>query len=104
MAYHTVNAVQIVVTTGLPEAIHCKIGTRASERHTHETRGASTLTLPRIRTEAGRRRLCYRGVRMLNVFNVPIVDRRYRNCLRRTYNYIATDPDVVGMYPGVEYH
>ena len=82
--YHTVNAVQTVVATGLPETIHCTIGARASERHTHETRGASTLTLPRIRTEAGRRRLCYRGVRMLNAVNVPIENRRYRNCLRRT--------------------
>ena len=82
--YHTINAVQTVVRTGLPEAIHCTIGTSAAEQHTHDTRGSSSLTLPRIRTEAGRRRLCYRGVKMLNATNVHIDDRRYRYRLRRS--------------------
>ena len=82
--YHTINAVQTVVRTGLPEAIHCTIGTSAAEQHTHDTRGSNSLTLPRIRTEAGRRRLCYRGVKMLNATNVHINDPRYRYRLRRS--------------------
>ena len=81
--YHTVSMVQSIVKTGLPESIHRTIGPPANQRHTHNTRGASSLSVPNIKTEAGRRRLCYRGVTQYNATNVPTDCRRYRHHLKR---------------------
>ena len=64
--YHTLCAVYNALATGQPEYIASTIGMRACDVHQHETRRANRLTLPRIRTEAGRRRLCYRGVQLFN--------------------------------------
>ena len=64
--YHTVSAVTKVVVNGLPEGVYNTIGAPAASSHTHDTRYANRLSVPRIRTEAGRRRLCYRGVVMYN--------------------------------------
>ena len=81
--YHTVSAVHSAVTSGLPESVYKTIGRPANTRHTHETRHGSRLTVPRIRTEAGRRRLCYRGVTMFNKVKVRAGDPLYRIKLRR---------------------
>ena len=64
--YHTVSAVQRAMSTGSPEYIHQTIGQRADEIHDHDTRHANRISIPMFRTKAGRRRLCYRGVEMLN--------------------------------------
>ena len=81
--YHTVSAVHTVVATGLPDSIWRTIGLPANQRHTYRTRTANRLTVPRIRTEAGRRRLCHRGVTMLNSSRVRVTDKHYRARLRR---------------------
>ena len=64
--YHTVCAIQRIILTGSPEDVRKTLGERASRHHSHDTRRASDITLPRIRTEAGRRRLNRRGVELLN--------------------------------------
>ena len=48
--------------TGLGQTI----GPPARQLHQHETRGAGRLAVPSIRTEAGRRRLCFSGVTKYN--------------------------------------
>ena len=64
--YHTICAVQRAITTGTPEHISQTIGPVARDIHDHDTRNAGLITQPRARTETGRRRLCIRGVAMLN--------------------------------------
>jgi len=81
--YHTVCAIHTAVTSGHPEYIRNTIGPPANERHTHDTRRANQLTVPRIDTEAGRRRLCYRGVTMFNKSSVNVNDKPFRVCLKR---------------------
>jgi len=81
--YHTVCAVHTAVTTGQPECISRTIGLPANQRHSHETRHANRLTVPRIDSKAGRRRLCYRGVLMLNKANVNVRDPHFRLSLKR---------------------
>ena len=64
--YHTICAVQRAITTSTPEYISQTIGPIARETHNHNTRNAGKVTQPRARTETGRRRLCIRGVTLLN--------------------------------------
>ena len=64
--YHTICAVQRAITTGVPQSIGETIGPVARDVHDHDTRNADRITRPRARTETGRRRLCIRGVEMLN--------------------------------------
>ena len=52
--------------SGHPDFLLNTFGQRAHQRHDHNTRRADSFTLPAIRVEAGRRRLCYRGVSLLN--------------------------------------
>ena len=62
VTYHSVCAVERTIVSGQPECLSDTMGHRASQRHQHDTRRAGFLTLLSIHTEAGRRRLCYRGV------------------------------------------
>ena len=82
--YHTVCAIHTALTTGQPSDISRTIGHTASQRHDHDTRQANRLTLPSIRTEAGRRRLCYRGVTLFNELGVTSDQNniRFRRTLR----------------------
>ena len=64
--YHTICAVHRAITSGTPEHISDTIGPVARDIHDHNTRNAGLITQPRARTETGRRRLCIRGVAMLN--------------------------------------
>ena len=66
VAYHTVCAVERIIVSGIPQSLHHTIGPRARQQHSHDTRRADLFTLPSIRIEAGRRRLNYRGVSLLN--------------------------------------
>ena len=66
VVYHTVSVIERAIMSGRPECLLQTIGQRASQRHDHDTRRADSLTLPPIRTESGRRRLCYRGVSLIN--------------------------------------
>lgn len=70
VTFHAVCAVSKVVTSGIPELIAETICPPANEIHDHHTRRAGRRTLPQIRTEAGRRRLCYRGVDALNALGI----------------------------------
>lgn len=70
VTYHTVCAVERAIVSGQPESIYLTIGPRANLRHSHDTRQANLYTLPAIRTESGRKRLCYRGVSLLNSVGV----------------------------------
>ena len=67
--FHTACATHATFTTGQPECLHNTIGQRVSQRHRHDTRHSGCLTLPRIHSEAGRR-LCYRGVSLLNELKI----------------------------------
>ena len=64
--YHTICAVQRAIMTSTPEYVSQTIGSIARELHDHDARNAGLITQPRARTETGRRRLCIRGVTMLN--------------------------------------
>ena len=64
--YHTVCAIERILVSGQPHYLKETIGDQANQVHQHNTRRAGQRTLPRIRTEAGRRRLCFRGVSLLN--------------------------------------
>ena len=66
VAYHSVCAVERIIVSGIPPSLHNTIGPRARQQHSHDTRRADWFTLPSIRVEAGRRRLNYRGVSLLN--------------------------------------
>ena len=70
VAYHTVCAVERTVKSGRPDSLLQTIGPRARQRHDHDTRRADMFTLPTIRVEAGRRRLCYRGVSLINDMHI----------------------------------
>ena len=69
--YHTASSVLKTIITGAPPYIAGTIGAPAHTVHDHHTRRPTHHTLPRIRTETGRRRLCYRGVKLLNDLLVP---------------------------------
>ena len=68
--YHTACSLHKTLCTGAPAYIAQTIGPTRSAVHSHATRRSAELSLPRIRTEAGRRRLCYRGVALLNELNL----------------------------------
>ena len=72
--FHTLCAVQRVIKYEETAYLYDTIGPRAAEIHEHNTRRASDWTLPRIRTEAGRRRLCYRGCSLLNEHRLDPAD------------------------------
>ena len=82
-AYHTASAVERIVVSGQPEYLRATLGQRANQRHQHNTRQANFFTLPRIRTQAGRRRLCYRGVTWLNKLKVEPGVLSYRAKVRK---------------------
>ena len=63
--YHRLCVVHSVAATGRPEDIANTIGEVA--QHQYRTRAAGQHALPRIRTEAGRRRQCYSAVRTTTV-------------------------------------
>ena len=90
VTYHTVSAVERIITSGQPEYLRGTLGQRASQRHRHDTRRAYYFTLPSIRTEAGRRRLCYRGIARLNELGVEPGILSYRYKVRKVL--LATPP------------
>ena len=75
-------AVQSIIISREPASLYQTIGPRASEVHRHDTRRASDWTLPRIRTESGRRRLCYRGLSMMNTYCLDTADPTFRSTLK----------------------
>ena len=89
--YHTVCALERILVTCQPEAIVNTIGPRARQRHGHDTRRADLYTLPAIRTESGRRRLCYRGVTMLNSVSVEPGTPGFRSAVKRTVGTVNAD-------------
>ena len=64
--YHTACSLNKTIRTGTPAYIAQTVGPPRNAVHDHATRRSAELSLPRIRTEAGRRRLCYRGAALLN--------------------------------------
>ena len=83
VSYHSVCSVQSMLFTGQPEALRSTIGPPANTRHSHETRNAGQLTLPHIRTEAGRRRLCYHGVMSFNELKFNYSSVNFRRSLKK---------------------
>ena len=55
-------SVHRLLTLQLPAPLAQTIGPPANQQQRYNTRGADRLLVPRIHTEAGRRRLCYSGV------------------------------------------
>ena len=76
--FHTICALQRIIRNEEPTGLYLTIGSQADEIHDHNTRRAVNRTLPRIRTETGRRRLCYRGVSLLNRHRLDPADRSFR--------------------------
>lgn len=64
--YHQLCVFHRYLTSGQPEQLALTFGCTADQRHDHDTRRASEITLPRIRTEAGRKRLNYNTARVYN--------------------------------------
>ena len=81
VSYHRLCMVHTVAATGRPETIATTIGTTA--QHQYRTRAAGYHVLPRIRTEAGRRRLCYGAVRDYDRLPFDVNARNFRPRLRR---------------------
>ena len=71
VSYHRVLVIHRLISRLIPLSLVQTIGTPARRQHDHDTRAAGLLTLPRIRTETGRKRLCYSAVKMYN--DVPKV-------------------------------
>ena len=68
--YHTACSLHKTLHTGTPPQIAHTIGPPRNLLHTHATRRSAELSLPRIRTESGRRRLAYRGAALLNELDI----------------------------------
>ena len=64
--YHRIMAAHRAVMHSAPTALASTIGLAANQLHHHDTRNADSLSVPNIRTEAGRNRLCYSAVQGLN--------------------------------------
>ena len=79
--YHRLCLIHSAITTCRPESVADVIGTSA--QHHYQTRGSSQRVLSRIRTEQGRRRLCYSGVREYNQLPFDTNTRGFRSRLRR---------------------
>ena len=81
--YHRLCMVHNVITTGLPGALADTLGETGVQRHTHATRSSAAVTLPRIRSESGRRRLSYSAVHSYN--ELPLIPRAtgFRHRLKR---------------------
>ena len=87
--YHTVCALMQAVRSGTPQYLAGTIGQQQRDVHGRDTRSAHQLSLPRIRTEAGRRRLCYRGVKVVNDMGIDP-----RSCTRRALKAAIQDPSA----------
>ena len=79
--YHRLCLVHSVDTTGRPESIADTLGDAA--QHQYMTRAAGNHVLPRIRTEAGRRRLCYSAVQDYDSLPINVNARSFRAQLRK---------------------
>ena len=62
---HCLNFLHKIVSTGIPQALASKLQANSDFR-SRNTRQDADLALPRIRTEAGRRRLFYRSAQCYN--------------------------------------
>ena len=82
IVYHTVCSVQTVMVTGRPESLAATMGHRLSVQHEHNTRNAHHFVVPRMRTETGKRRLCYRGVKALNELEIDPGEPAFRASLK----------------------
>ena len=80
--FHAICAVQHVIMNKEPLCLYRTIGPPASETHHHDTRHASNRTLPRIRTEFGRRRLCFRGISLINKSRLDPAVTGFRTTLK----------------------
>lgn len=83
VAYHRMLTVYRAVHCGVPEQLAITIGPTADQRHEHYTRAAQRITLPRIRTEAGRRRICYSAVDAYNGLQHPLTDHGHKRQIKR---------------------
>ena len=76
-------ALERLLVTGQPESMLSTIGVRARQRHDHGTRQAERYTRPAIHDESGRRRMCYRGVTLLNRVGVEPGTTGFRRAVRQ---------------------
>ena len=81
--YHRLCMTHNVITSGLPVALSDTIGETGDQRHTHATRNATSVTLPQIRSESGRRRLNYSGVHAYNQLPFIRSSTGFRHQLKR---------------------
>ena len=82
ITYHTVCSVRTLMMTGRPESLAATMGQRLSVQHEHNTRNAHHFVVPRMRTETGKRRLCYRGVKALNGLEIDPSMPAFRSALK----------------------
>ena len=81
--YHRLCTIHNVIVTGLPKALRDTIRETGDQRHTHATRGSSSVILPQIRTESGRRRLNYSAVLAYNQLPLIPSTAGFRRQLKR---------------------
>ncbi|KAF0301764.1 RNA-directed DNA polymerase from mobile element jockey [Amphibalanus amphitrite] len=79
--YHRICVVHTLATTGKPEVLAETIG--RTVHHSYQTRAAGNHMLPRIRTEAGRQRLCYDTVREYDRLPFDVTARNFRHQLKK---------------------
>ena len=81
--YHRSCFLHRLVTTKLPKMLPDTIGETGEQRHMHRTRRARAITLPKIKSEAGRRRMNYSAVSAYNC--LPFTPRvtTFRRQLRK---------------------
>ena len=71
ISYHRVLVIHRLMSCLVPPPLAQTIGAPARRQHDHDTRSADLLTVPRIRTETGRKRLCFSGVKLYNEVPKP---------------------------------
>ena len=81
--YHRLCLLHRVINTELPKVLYDTVGVTGAQRHTHATRAACAITLPQIKSEAGRKRISYSAVLAYN--RLPFTPRAmsFRRQLRK---------------------
>ena len=80
--YHTLCSLRLAIVAQQPEQIAKSIGELQSANHDHDTRQANMFRIPRMRTEKGKRRLCYRAVKMLNELRIDPYEVTFRSTVK----------------------
>ena len=84
---HSLNFLHKIRCTGEPEALSSQLQVNSTLR-SRSTRQDADLALPRVRTEAGRRRLLFRVVQSYNRLPLEIRDLSLKSFKREVLQYL----------------